>query len=97
METTLDSITLINWFSENMQAAFFSTYASGKDKKLKKILERLRQSPHPLTVKDLYQAFRKSFEGHGPIKEILSKLVRTGIIEELAEGRTVKYFAKPFL
>ena len=97
VETTLDSITLINWFSENMQAAFFSTYASGKDKKLKKILERLRQSPHPLTVKDLYQAFRKSFEGHGPIKEILSKLVRTGIIEELAEGRTVKYFAKPFL
>ena len=80
-----------------MKAAFFSTYASDKDKHMKKILERLRQTPHPLTVKDLYQAFRKSFESHDPIKEILSKLVRTGIIEELAEGRTVKYFAKPFL
>jgi len=96
-ETVLDAIELVNWFAENMKAAFFSTYASDKDKHMKKILERLRQTPHPLTVKDLYQAFRKSFEGHDPIKEILSKLVRTGIIEELAEGRTVKYFAKPFL
>jgi predicted transcriptional regulator len=30
------------------------------------------------------------------IKEILNKLLRTGLIEEI-EGRTVKYFAKPFL
>ena len=95
-ETVLDAIELINWFSENMKAAFYSTYASSRDKNLKKILERLRQSPHPLGVKDLYSAFRKSFDGYEPIKKILSKLVRTGLIEEI-EGRTVKYFAKPFL
>jgi hypothetical protein len=96
-ETVLDAIELINWFSENMQAAFYSTYASSKDKNLKKILERLRQSPHPLGVKDLYSAFRKSFDGYAPIKEILSKLVRTGLIEEMTESRTVKYSAKQFL
>jgi len=95
-ETTLDAIELINWFSENMKAAFYSTYASSRDKNLKKILERLRQSPHPLGVKDLYSAFRKSFDGYDQIKEILNKLLRTGLIEEI-EGRTVKYFAKPFL
>ena len=95
-ETVLDAIELINWFSENMKAAFYSTYASSRDKNLKKILERLRQAPHPLTVKDLYTAFRKSFDGYDPIKEILNKLLRTGLIEEI-EGRTVKYFAKPFL
>jgi len=95
-ETVLDAIELINWFSENMKAAFYSTYASSRDKNLKKILERLRQSPHPLGVKDLYSAFRKSFDGYDQIKEILNKLLRTGLIEEI-EGRTVKYFAKPFL
>jgi len=95
-ETVLDAIELINWFSENMKAAFYSTYASSRDKKLKKILERLRQSPQSLGVKDLYSAFRKSFDGYDQIKEILNKLLRTGLIEEI-EGRTVKYFAKPFL
>ena len=95
-ETVLDAIELINWFSENMKAAFYSTYASSKDKNLKKILERLRQSPHSLGVKDLYSAFRKSFDGYDQIKEILNKLLRTGLIEEI-EGSTVKYFAKPFL
>ena len=95
-ETVLDAIELINWFSENMKAAFYSTYASSRDKKLKKILERLRQSPHSLGVKDLYSAFRKSFDGYDQIKEILNKLLRTGLIEEI-EGSTVKYFAKPFL
>jgi len=95
-ETVLDAIELINWFSENMKAAFYSTYASLRDKKLKKILERLRQSPHSLGVKDLYSAFRKSFDGYDQIKEILNKLLRTGLIEEI-EGSTVKYFAKPFL
>ena len=95
-ETTLAAVVLNNWFSENMQAAFYSTYASEKDKSLKKILERLRQTPHPLSVKDLYTAFRKSFDGYDPIKGILGRLVRTGLIEEI-EGRTLKYSAKPFL
>jgi len=95
-ETVLDAIQLINWFSENMKAAFYSTYASSRDKNLKKILERLRQSPHPLGVKDLYSAFRKSFDGYDQIKKILNKLLRTGLIEEI-EGSTLKYFAKPFL
>jgi hypothetical protein len=95
-ETVLNAIELINWFSENMKAAFYSTYASSRDKNLKRILERLRQSPQPLGVKDLYSAFRKSFDGYDQIKEILNKLLRTGLIEEI-EGSTVKYFAKPFL
>jgi len=97
VETTLDAITLNNWFAENMQAAFISTYASGKDKKLKKILERLRQTPHPLGIKDLFNVFRKSFDGYAPIKEIIAKLLRTGLIEEHQEGKAIKYSAKPFL
>ena len=96
-DTTLDAIVLNNWFAENMQAAFFSTYASDKDKYMKKILERLRQTPHPLGIKDLFNVFRKSFYGYAPIKGIIFKLLRAGLVEEHQEGKARKYSAKPFL
>ena len=96
-DTTLDAIVLNNWFAENMQAAFFSTYASDKDKYMKKILERLRQTPHPLGIKDLFNVFRKSFDGYEPIKGIIFKLLRAGLVEEHQEGKARKYSAKPFL
>ena len=95
--TVADAITLVQWFTDNMKDAFYSNYSSENDKNFKKILERLRQTPHPLSIKELYSSFRRSFKGYQPIREIICKLQQAGIVKEVIVGKEIKYSAKPFL
>ena len=95
--TVADAITLVQWFTDNMKDAFYSNYSSENDKNFKKILERLRQTPHPLSIKELYSSFRRSFKGYQPIREIICKLQQAGIVKEDIVGKEIKYSAKPFL
>ena len=95
--TVADAITLVQWFTDNMKDAFYSNYSSENDKNFKKILERLRQTTHPLSIKELYSSFRRSFKGYQPIREIICKLEQAGIVKEDIVGKEIKYSAKPFL
>jgi len=40
-----------------MKDAFYSNYSSENQKNSKKILERLRQTSQPLSIKELYSSF----------------------------------------
>jgi hypothetical protein len=95
--TVADAITLVQWYTDNMKDAFYSNYSNENQKNYKKILERLRQTPHPLSIKELYSSFRRSFKGYQPIREIICKLQQTGIVKEDIVGKEIKYSAKPFL
>ena len=95
--TVTDAITLVQWYTDNMKDAFYLNYSSENDKNFKKILERLRQTPHPLSIKELYSSFRRSFKGYQPIREIICKLQQAGIVKEDIVGKEIKYSAKPFL
>ena len=95
--TVADAITLVQWYTDNMKDAFYSNYSSENQKNSKKILERLRQTPHPLSIKELYSSFRRSFKGYQPIREIICKLQQAGIVKEDIVGKEIKYSAKPFL
>ena len=95
--TVADAITLVQWYTDNMKDAFYSNYSSENQKNSKKILERLRQTSHPLSIKELYSSFRRSFKGYQPIREIICKLQQAGIVKEVIVGKEIKYSAKPFL
>ena len=95
--TVADAITLVQWYSDYMKDAFYTNYSSENHKNLRKILERLRQTPHPLSIKELYSSFRRSFKGYQPIKDIIHKLQQAGIVKEDIVGKEIKYSAKPFL
>ena len=95
--TVADAITLVQWYTDNMKDAFYSNYSSENQKNSKKILERLRQTSHPLSIKELYSSFRRSFKSYQPIREIICKLQQAGIVKEDIVGKEIKYSAKPFL